>query len=471
MANCLSRALLDQGDIMEDQNPKLLSTTSNLIQIAIAGRYLNREGPLTIAYLNVIERTSASLEVQTEHTIANLSVIQILPDKLRHQNVLEIENLRQIDIFPINTRCDLEKKIEQIEAELRVEKSKARKSKIVSILQGLPQNNDHQSKPEIQQNIDRICKAEDTVAQSFVFSSIFENEIKFQETSLIETQIIKTDAGITMISPNPEDLKRIGELSYSNLLQNLRCAKIQIYIDNGGKTHSKSDPNSSQFSATNHLDETQIDNLAEVKAPLPVLQKTLKNLKSQIEHAEKILDQLGEKLATQVKKIKQFVDKQNEKFDRKELERLKSSSEVTAQLAKVTQQIKFNMGLQSEENKELLKQSQNLFDLSVTATTRLYRIAAQADIHFKQLGGNKGTPFFSRCRAKGCTNEKIYTWYHPGGNNLNHYDTHFTYYLMIYPDDSGNIMCTHCDKSPGSKPIKYWTFSCENHRGEYRPIF
>lgn len=150
------------------------------------------------------------------------------------------------------------------------------------------------------------------------------------------------------------------------------------------------------------------------------------------------------------------------------LQKLRESSEATVELAKVTAELTHSMSLETEANKELLITSTFLFKVSLDCTKKLYKLAQKTNVEFSQLGGNKGTPFLSRCLAKGCNNPEVYEWYHPGGSQINSYRTDMTYYLMKHSDNSGKIVCTYCVGLV--KPIEDWVYACHQHKDQYRPV-
>lgn len=331
------------------------------------------------------------------------------------------------------------------------------------------------------ENVERIFQLEDNFSKSLIFAVPSSYTLRASNESSGLT-IHKTDFNVNIITPSVKDQKLYGEYSHKNKLQNLRINLIQDRLKQQGKLSPNEVILANQNSAliqtnltrsiysgspnqTNRLDDTTLDELEVGQFPVEVLKQTEHALKLEEQEMSRKIDALGEKISEQVKLIKQYLQ-DDPPLDIELLKTLQKTSEYAKQSAELAKQIKFNMGLETEETKHLLTKNQSYFHQSVKSSARLFKLAADAG-NESQLVSNQGTPFFSKCRATGCTNPEMHAWYHPCGKQLNSYDTHLSYYLMIYPDNTGRIMCTFCKHNPGPQHIDYWEFACDQHKEIY----
>lgn len=76
-----------------------------------------------------------------------------------------------------------------------------------------------------------------------------------------------------------------------------------------------------------------------------------------------------------------------------------------------------------------------------------------------------GALFRSKCLAKGCTNPKVYEWFHPGGRKLNSYCDREDYLAEF--SSGKTVRCRSCKSS--DHDISDWSFACDQHKDDYRP--
>lgn len=80
-----------------------------------------------------------------------------------------------------------------------------------------------------------------------------------------------------------------------------------------------------------------------------------------------------------------------------------------------------------------------------------------------QVSNLKGALFRSRCLATGCTNSKIYEWYHVPGQRLNTYNGKEKW--LVEWASPGKVACRSCKIEHDLSDL---TFACDHHKDDYR---